>query len=187
MNKQMMQCKPIILRVGHIKQKNICGCGLAAIEMVLKYYGATDTQTDFCKDKRINKQVESAKSGLSEGTLGVLALKRGYNAIIFSTNPRLTKTFLRLGGKVRKIKTDKDLIIECLAKRIPPIVLIPKVSEAYEFEREEIGHYVVVNGVDHRCKLNVKDPQYTHVPKQEYWDKWSSSLLEIKPANRLGV
>jgi ABC-type bacteriocin/lantibiotic exporter with double-glycine peptidase domain len=187
MNKQMIQCKPIILPVDHIKQKNICGCGLAAIEMLLKYYGAKDTQTDFCKDKRINKQVESAKSGLSEGTLGVLALKRGYDAIIFSMKPRLTKTFFRLGGKVRRIKTDKDLIIKCLTKKIPPIVLIPKVSEAYEFEMEEIGHYVVINGVDHRCKLNVKDPQYTQVPKQEYWDKWSSSLIEIKPANRFGA
>jgi hypothetical protein len=187
MNTQTVQCKPIILRVDHIKQKNICGCGLAAIEMVLKYYGAKDTQTDFCKDRRINKQMGRAKGGLSEGTLGVLALKRGYNALIIGLNPRLNKTFHRLGGKVRRIKTDKHSIIECLKKGIPPIVLIPKVSEAYEFEMEEIGHYVVINGIDRKCKLNVKDPQYACMPRQEYWDNWSSNLIEIKPASRIGV
>jgi len=187
MDRKMVTCESIILPVDHIRQKNVCGCGLAAIEMVLKYYGATETQTDFCEDRRISRQVESAKSGLSEGTLGVLALKRGYNAMIIGMRPRLTKTFLRLGGKVRRIKTDKHLIIQCLKKRTPPIVLIPKVSEAYELEREEIGHYVVINGIDSKCKLSIIDPQYTHKPKQEYWDNWSSSIIKIKPANRPGV
>lgn len=117
---------------------------------------------------------------LSEGTIGTLALRRSFKVVIYGVKPRLTKTFLQMGGKVKKIRTDKHLIFKCLRRGVPPIVLIPKVSEAYEYEVEEIGHYVVISGIDHRCHLHVADPQYTQGPKQDYWDHWSSSLIEIR-------
>jgi hypothetical protein len=164
-----------------VKQKNICGCGSAALEMVLKYYGASDTQTDFLADKRIKRQVENARRGLSEGTIGTLALKKGFKVVVYGEKPHLTKAFFQLCGKVVKVKTDKRLILKCLQNGVPPIVLIPKVSESYEHEIEEIGHYVVVCGVDHKCHMHVADPQYTQGPRQDYWNQWSSSLIEIKP------
>jgi ABC-type bacteriocin/lantibiotic exporter with double-glycine peptidase domain len=174
-------CQPVNLPVNNIRQKNLCGCGLAALEMVLKYYGATDTQTEFLADKRIRRQVQNAGRGLSEGTIGILALRLGFSAFIYGENPQVAKTYLRLGGTLKNIRTGKNLILKCLRGRVPPIVLIPRVSEAYEHEKEEIGHYVVVTGVDHRCYLRVSDPQYVEAPKQEYWNRWSSSLIEIKP------
>ncbi|GEM_PF-1083044 len=180
-NGKSVPCQPIDLQISHVRQKNICGCGLAALEMVLKYYGASETQTDFLIDRRIKRQVESARRGLSEGTIGTLALKRGFKAVIYGEKPRLTKAFFQLGGKVEKVKTDKQLIINCLRQGVPPIVLIQKVSEAYEQRLEEIGHYVVVSGVDSRYQLQVVDPQYSQGPKQDYWNSWSSSLIEIKP------
>jgi len=169
------------LPVNCVRQKDICGCGLAALEMVLEYYGAMDTQTKFLVDKRIRRKVQSATRGLSEGTIGTLALTRGFRAIIYGEKPHLTKTFFQLGGKLKKVKTGKRLILKCLRMGAPPIVLIPKVTEAYEHETEENGHYVVISGVDRRCQLHVADPQYTKLPKQDYWNHWSSSLIEIKP------
>jgi hypothetical protein len=149
--------------------------------MVLRYHGATNTQINFLADGRIRKQVECSKRGLGEGTLGTLALKRGFRVSVRGKTPRLTKTFFRLGGEVNQTGTSKCSIMECLRRGIPPIVLIPSVKEAYEFEAEEIGHYVAVTGVDSRCRLQIADPQYTLHPKQEYWNRWSSSLIEITP------
>lgn len=151
------------------------------MEMVLRYYGATDTQVDFLSDGRIRRQAECSKIGLSEGTLGTLALKRGFRVTVRGKNPRLTKTFFKLGGEVNQIRTSKCSVMECLRRGIPPIVLIPSVKEAYELEVEEIGHYAVVTGVDRKCRLQIADPQYILHPKQEYWNRWSSSLIEIAP------
>jgi len=178
---KLVQCKPVSVQVDRIKQKYVCGCGLAALEVVLKYYGVTDTQVDFLADNRIRRQVERADRGLREGTLGILALRRGFKVVIYGEKPHLTKTYFQLGGTLKRVKTDKRLILRCLQLGVPPVVLIPKVSEAYEHEQEEIGHYVVVNGVDDKCQLHVIDPQYTQSPRQDYWNHWSSSLIEIKP------
>ena len=178
---KLVQCKPVSVQVDRIKQKYVCGCGLAALEVVLKYYGVTDTQVDFLADNRIRRQVERADRGLREGTLGILALRRGFKVVIYSLKPRLTRTFFKLGGKIEKTKPSKHLIFKCLRRGIPPVVLIPKVSEPYEHELEEIGHYVVISGIDHRCHLQVADPQYAQGPRQDYWDRWSSSLIEIRP------
>jgi len=175
-----MTCKPITIPINHIKQKNLCGCGLAALEMVLKYYGATDTQTDFLSHRSIRKQVSSAKKGLSEGTVGTLALRRGFDVTIYGEKPRLTKTFFKLGGKFKRVRANKNLILQCLQRHVPPIVLIPRVDEAYEHERDEIGHYVVIGGSNSMCQLHVADPQYRKGPRQDYWDSWSSSLIEIQ-------
>jgi len=174
-------CEPVNLSVNHVKQKYVCGCGLAALEVVLRFYGATDTQVDFLAGNRIRRQVECADRGLGEGTLGILALRRGFKVVIYGEKPRLTKMYFLLGGTLKRVKTDKLLILKCLQFGVPPIVLIPKVSEAYEHEEEEIGHYVVIGGVDDKCQLHVLDPQYTRSPRQSYWDHWSSSLIEIKP------
>jgi len=153
--------------------------------MVLKYHGATDAQIDFLENKQIRRQVECSKRGLSEGTLGTLALKRGFYVKIHGQNPRLTKTYFRLGGELHRTKTSKCTVMGCLRKGIPPIVLIPSVKEAYELEVEEIGHYVVVTGVDGRCRLRVADPEYVRPPRQQYWNNWSSSLIEIAPLTRI--
>lgn len=149
--------------------------------MILKYYGATDAQTDLLANGRIGRQVEFSKKGLSEGTLGTIALKRGFHVRIHGQNPRLTKTYFRLGGEFHRTKTSKCSILECLRRGIPPIVLVPSVKEAYEFEVEEIGHYIVVTGVDGRCRLRIADPEYARPPRQQYWNNWSSSLIEIVP------
>jgi len=180
-----MVYEPISLPVKPVTQRNLCGCGLAVLEMVMKYYGAEDTQTEFLSDRRIRKQVENARRGLSEGTIGTLALKRGFSVVIYGEKPRIAKTFFQLGGRLKSVRTHKNLILKCLQRGIPPIVLIPRVSEAYEHEKEEIGHYVVVTGVDHKCQLRVSDPQYTEAPQQEYWNRWSSSLIKIKPILRV--
>ena len=174
-------CPQISLTVNHVRQKYVCGCGLAALEMVLKYYGATEAQTDFLADKRVKRQVECAERGLNEGAIGTLALRRGFKVVVYGEKPHLSKTFFQLGGKLKRVKTHKNLILRCLQNGVPPIVLIPKVSEAYENESEEIGHYVVPVGIDSRCQLHIVDPQYTQGPKQDYWDRWSSSLIEIRP------
>jgi hypothetical protein len=178
---ESVDCKPVSLSVEHIKQKYVCGCGLAALETVLKYYGAKDSQVDFLTDNQVRRQVDRSGRGLSEGTLGILALRRGFKVTIYAETPRLSGTYFRLGGRLKRVKTNKQLILDCLQRGVPPIVLIPRVSEAYENEQEEVGHYVAISGVDDRCRLHVIDPQYTRTPRQDYWDHWSSSLLEIKP------
>jgi hypothetical protein len=174
-------CHGISLAVGPVKQRHTCGCGLAALEMVLRYYGMTDTQIDFLADGRIRRLADCSKRGLSEGTLGTLALKRGFHVRVLGQKLRLTSTYLKLGGEVDRIRTTKCSILQCLRRGISPIVLIPSVMEAFEFEVEEVGHYAVVTGVDARCRLRIADPQYAHPPGQQYWNKWSSSLIEITP------
>jgi ABC-type bacteriocin/lantibiotic exporter with double-glycine peptidase domain len=179
-----MVCEPISLPVKPVIQRNLCRCGLAALEMVMKYYGTKDTQTEFLSDGRIRKQVKNSRRGLSEGTIGTLALKRGFSVVVYGEKPRIANTFFQLGRRLKSARGDKNLMLKCLGREVSPIVLIPKVSEAYEHEKEEIGHYVVVTGVDHRCRLRISDPQYTEAPKQEYWSLWLSSLIEIKPILR---
>ena len=108
-------------------------------------------------------------------------LKRGFRVIIYGEKLHPSKTFSKLGGKLKKVKTGKHLILNCLRKGVPPIILVPKVNEAYEHESEEIGHYVVIVGIDSRCQFHVVDSQYAQDPRQGYWDRWSSSLIEVKP------
>jgi len=174
-------CQNISLPISPVKQRYTCGCGLAALEMVLKYYGATDAQIDLLADQRIKRLASYSKRGLSEGTLGTLALKLGFHVKIHGENPRLTKTYLKLGGEVDRTKTSKCLILECLRRGVPPIILVPSVKEAYDFEAEEVGHYIVATGVDSKCRLRIADPEYAHPPRQQYWTNWSSSLIEIVP------
>jgi ABC-type bacteriocin/lantibiotic exporter with double-glycine peptidase domain len=174
-----MPCEPIYLPINFVRQKNICGCGLAALEMIFRYYGAPDTQTEFLREKHIQRLVEKSRRGLSEGTIGTLALRKGFKVTIYGDKPHITKTFLKLGGRVKRMKVDKRLILKSLRRSIPPIVLIPKVSEAYDDEFDEGGHYVVVYGVDDECRLLIADPQYTRNPRVNYWDDWSSSLIEV--------
>jgi len=173
-------CQAKTIAISPVKQRYTCGCGLAALEMVLKYHGATDAQTDFLADRRIRRLADCSRRGLSEGTLGTLALKRGFHVKIHGKSPRLTKTYFKLDGEVDRTRTSKCSILECLRRGMPPIVLIPSVKGAYEFE-EEVGHYVVVTGVDSKCRLRTADPQYTRPPRQQYWNTWSSSLIEITP------
>ena len=174
-------CVAISLGISLVKQRNVCGCGLASLEMVLRHYGAGDNQLDFLADRRISRQAESLSRGLSEGILGTLALKRGFEVTIHGESPRLAKTFFKLGGRVKRTKTSKQTILDCLRRRIPPIVLIPSVRDAYLLETEETSHYVVVTGVDRRCRLLVADPEYDQHPRPEYWNYWSSSLIEVFP------
>jgi hypothetical protein len=98
------------------------------------------------------RKVQSAGRGLSEGAIGTPALKRGYKVVVYGKELCLTKTFFQLGGKVKKIKTDEHLILKCLQSGVPSIILIPNVSESYEHELEEIGHYVIISGIDHKCR-----------------------------------
>jgi hypothetical protein len=101
-------------------------CGLAALEMVLRYYGANVSQLDFLKsDKRLKKSVEIENpQGLSESTLGILAIKRGLRVIFYGLSPRASRTFLKLGGKMVTRRADKQLILKILKLGIPPIVRI---------------------------------------------------------------
>ena len=117
----------------------------------------------------------------SEGMLGTLALKRGFRVRIWGQKPRLTNAYLKLGGEIDRIKTSTCSILQCVRRGIPPIVLIPSAREVYEHEIEEVGHYVVVTGIDATCRPRIADPQYVHSPSQQYWNKWSSSLIEIMP------
>jgi len=174
-------CQAMSLAISPVRQRHTCGCGLAALEMVLKYYGVADTQMDFLADGRIRRLADCSKRGLSEGMLGTLALKRGFRVRIWGQKPRLTNAYLKLGGEIDRIKTSKCSILQCVRRGIPPIVLIPSVREAYEYEIEEVGHYVVVTGIDATCRPRIADPQYAHSPSQQYWNKWSSRLIEIMP------
>ncbi|MEM3528269.1 MAG: C39 family peptidase [Candidatus Bathyarchaeia archaeon] len=153
-----MPCQPVHLPINFVIQKNICGCGLAALEMVFRYYGASETQMDFMKEKHVRNLVERSRKGLSEGTVGTLALRRGFEVTIYGEKPRVTRTFLKLGGRIERMRLDKGSILKSLRRNIPPIVLIPKVSEAYDNEFDEVGHYVVVYGLDNECRLLVADP-----------------------------
>lgn len=175
------RCQPVRLNVRRIRQKNLCGCGLAALEMVLRYFGANDANVDFLADRRIRRQVRRAGKGLSEGTIGALALKRGFKVTIYGEKPRVTKTFLSLGGKIRRVKTGKRSIANCLRKGVPPIVLIPSVRESYEDEQENIPHYVVAKAINRDCHVSVADPEYASTPRQDFWDQWASSLIMVEP------
>jgi len=173
--------KTVRLRIRRIRQKNLCGCGLSALEMVLRYYGATERQVDFLKDHVIRRQVNTlTKRGLNEAVIGVLALERGFKATLYGTRIRPTKRFLELGGRVRRVKTGKRTILSCLRRGIPPIVRIPSVKEAYE-QRDWFGHYVVVKGVSRRGDLEVADPWYDDPVREGYWEGWSNSLMAISP------
>lgn len=175
------RCRPVSLDLRRVKQKNLCDCGLAALEMVLRYYGASDDDVDFLPDRGIGQQVGKIGEGLSEGTIGTLALKRGFNVTIYGQKPRITKTFLTLGGRVVRVGTGKLLISRCLKRGVPPILLIPNVKEAYEKEQQSIPHYVVAQGVDRDCHVLVADPAYRAGPRQRYWNDWSSSLIVVEP------
>jgi len=86
--------KLIELPIKQVKQINLCGCGLAALEMVLRYRGAHVSQFDFLRsDRRLRKRVEREdSSGLSEAAIGVLALERGFKVSLYGKKLRVSKT-----------------------------------------------------------------------------------------------
>ncbi|MFQ5761507.1 MAG: C39 family peptidase [Candidatus Bathyarchaeia archaeon] len=172
----------IELPITRVKQINLCGCGLAALEMVLRYHGADVGQLDFLTaDKRLRRRVQRKDPrGLSESTVGILALKRGFAVTLYGRRLRVSKTFLKLGGKVNLRRTSKRLILRLLNEGIPPIVKIPSARKAYQSPAERIPHYVVVKGVDQEGNLQTADPWYdTSIPRS-YWEGWSSTIISVE-------
>lgn len=172
----------IQLPIHRVRQINLCGCGLAALEMVLRYYGTDVDQLDFLNsDKRLRKRVElEDPRGLSEATFGVLALKRSFKVTIFGEKLRVSKTFLKLSGRVVRRRTDRQLVLNMLQRGIPPIIKIPDVGKAYGDEAGRIPHYVVVRGVGEDGSLEVADPWYDKTVSREYWDRWIGSIISIE-------
>jgi len=161
----------IELPIARVRQINVCGCGLAALEMVLRYYGADIDQVDFLRsDRRLQKRVERKDSGgLSESTIGTLALKRGFRVSLYGEKLRVNKTFLKLGGKTYNLRADKKLLLKLLQIGVPPIARVGSVKEAYDEDEEKIPHYVVVKGIDQDCSLKVADPWYDKAVSNQYW------------------
>ncbi len=178
----MQEIRGLELPVTRVKQINLCGCGLAALEMVLRYYGADIGQLDFLRsDGRLQRRVEREDPrGLSEATIGVLALKRGFKVILYGDRLRVGKTFLKLGGRVVSKRTDKGTLLELLNRGIPPIVKMPDAGEAYGRGVERIPHYIVVKGVRRNGSLHVADPWYDRTMSGEYWKRWSSSIIAVE-------
>ena len=174
--------KLIELPIKQVKQINLCGCGLAALEMVLRYRGAHVSQFDFLRsDRRLRKRVEREdSSGLSEAAIGVLALERGFKVSLYGKKLRVSKTFLKLGGKVIRKEMSKQLLLELLKDGIPPIVKVPNAGEAYGKEEGRIPHYVVVKGTHHDGSFDVADPWYEKEISREYWDRWSSNVVAVE-------
>lgn len=174
--------KHLHLRIRLAQQINPCGCGLAALEMVLRYYGADAGQLDFLNsDKRLRNFVEREDPrGLPEAKIGVLALKRGFKVVIYGENPKATKTFPKLGGKLIPRHTDLRMILGLLRKGVPAIVRLPSAEEAYGKDVETTPHYVVVRGRSQNGALEVADPSYDKRIPREYWSRWDSSITVIE-------
>lgn len=172
----------IEIPIKRVRQINLCGCGLAALEMVLRHYGADVGQLNFLhSDRRLRKRVEREDPrGLSEATVGVLALKRGFEVSLYGEKLRVSKTFLKLGGRIVSGRTDRGLLVALLKKGIPPIARMPNAREAYGEEAERIPHYAVVKGVNQDGTLEVADPWYDKAIPGEYWERWSGSVIAIE-------
>jgi ABC-type bacteriocin/lantibiotic exporter with double-glycine peptidase domain len=169
------------LPIRRVQQVNPCGCGLAALEMVLRYYGADVQQLDFLSsDESLRNFVEREDSrGLPEAEIGLLALKRGFKVTIYGENLKVPKTFLSLGGKLVRKHTNSGMILRLLRKGVPPIVRLPSAEEAYGKDFEDTPHYVVVTG-GHKDNLEVADPAYEKRIPKEYWSRWNGSIIAIE-------
>ncbi len=170
------------LPIARVKQINLCGCGLAALEMVLRYYGADIGQVNFLhSDRRLQRRVEREDPrGLGEATIGVLALKRGFKVTLYGERLRVSKSFLKLHGRVVSKRTGMRLLLKLLKAGIPPIVKIPDPREAYGTEAERIPHYIVVKGIDQHGSLKVADPWYDKTMPKEYWERWHGSIVAVE-------
>lgn len=171
------------LKVNHFQQATSNSCGLAALRMILDYYGERVTE------KELKKEVSMHSFGTFSTDLGVIALKRGYKVTSYAfhlsilgflelpfgtkitekvlkrikvkAKDKMTfnswKNYLKAGGELVWDNPRISLIDNYLKKKAPCLISVNTAALGDYWKRWNNGHYLVVTGFE-KEKISVLDP-----------------------------
>jgi len=176
----------IRLKVPLLHQKNWCACGLAAINMVMRFHRFHITEPELERNPLCERRFLD-RLGFNPGRLGRIALSYGFKTTIIDCDPSVIgKMFTGEGGKHRVRDPNVRDIDRSLDKGIPLVACIPDKSDAFPYSNSRGSHWVVIRA---RAGGNylINDPapwRRATRCRPGYWREWACSLIRIEPTAR---
>ncbi len=171
------------LPVPLVRQGNNCGCGLAAICMVMNYHGIPVTIHDLERHKLVLPRMLH-RDGIEPNRLGRIALSYGCRVRI--TDPDVGDPwtmFRREGGEYVPEAPSKRHIAEALRSGLPVVACIPDKTFAFEECTHHGSHWITIRGMEGEEPV-IHDPapwRKAERCKPGYWDRWDCSMIVIQP------
>lgn len=174
---------PTRLDVPIMRQGDNCGCGIAAIGMVMRFLGMPISIRDLETHPLVLPRMLH-RDGIGPGRLGRIALSLGFPVTIVDPSARdVGRLFVRAGGQwVREPPTLRH-ILEWLDRGVPVVVCIPDRRRAFEGTTRAGSHWVTIHAAD-GPELLIHDPAPWRKAtrcRPGYWETWSCSLIAVGP------
>jgi hypothetical protein len=174
----------IELPVPVIRQQNWASCGLAAINMCMRYLGLVITEKGLAANRLVRPEF-LRRHGFGPGRLGRIALSYSFDVTIIDADPRdVGSLFVREGGRWIPRDPNRRDIETALREGVPVTACIPDKSEAFENCTHRGSHWVVVRGIADGEFL-IHDPAPWRKAtrcKPGYWDSWACSMIVVRKA-----
>lgn len=180
--------KDVALDVPVIRQQNWASCGLAALNMAMRFHGLVVTEKGLEANRLVGAEL-LRRFGFGPGRLGRVALSYGFDVTIVDPAPRdVGRMFVRDGGRwVRRAPSRRD-IEAALRDGVPAVVCIPDKADAFENCNHHGSHWVTVIG-RRRGELLIHDPAPWRKAtrcKPGYWDGWNCTMIAVRKPGHSG-
>ncbi len=166
-----------------VRQGNNCGCGLAAICMVMNYHGVPVTIHDLERHKLVQPRMLH-RDGIGPGRLGRIALTYGCGVRIVDPEARdVGKLFVREGGDWVAEPPTKRHIVDAVQGGLPVVACIPDKSVAFDGCTHPGSHWITIRGMEGEEPV-IHDPAPWRKAERcrvGYWDRWDCSMILILP------
>lgn len=172
--------REIILDVPVLRQMNWASCGLASVNMAMRFHGLVVSEPALEKHTLVGERY-LCRYGFGPGRLGRIALSFGFDVTMIDPVPRDVGTrFAAEGGRWVRRSPGRDDILRALREGLPSVVCIPDTSEAFGGTRHG-SHWVIVRGVS-RGEFLIHDPAPWRRARRcapGYWRDWNCSMMVI--------
>ena len=174
--------REIILDVPILRQMNWTSCGLASVNMAMRYHGLVVTERALEKHPLVQERF-LRRFGFGPGRLGRIALSFGFAVTLIDADLRdVGARFAAEGGDWVRREPNRRDILRALREARPVVACIPDTSEAFGGTRHG-SHWVVVRGV-RGGELLIHDPAPWRRARRcvpRYWREWGCSMMVIGP------
>ncbi len=156
------------LSVPLIKQQSELACGVAALRMVLQYYGK-----DVSSEEIIKSVGGVTKQGIKVIKLAEFARSLGFDVECYSYNEKLAK------DKAKIKKPSKSDLIKFLKRKVPVIIAVRSFL-LFNNKPSKMGHFIVITGYDDGIFL-YNDPwsgEEHSIKEEELMFAWFNNILE---------
>lgn len=172
--------REFILDVPILRQVNWASCGLASVNMAMRYLGLVVSERALERHKLVHERY-LRHYGFGPGRLGRIALSFGFDVTMIDAELRdVGRRFTAEGGRWVRREPNRRDILKALQGGRPAVVCIPDTSEAFGGTRHG-SHWVVVRGV-RDDEFLIHDPAPWRRARRcmpGYWRDWGCSMMVV--------